>query len=323
MTDSFRRIDYSIRPAKHAERRMLSDIFRRLSSFDQIEEYRYVGFGSVWFSDFLLFHRSLGIKHMLSIEQAVHSRKRFEFNRPFNFDIDFRSSTAVLPELSYERRQCIWLDYDDPISTEMLSDAASIATRARSGSVLAISIQCHRAPDIAESDLERSTDDSAALPEERFRERFEGYNVKDNITRSDLGGWPFGKLSRDLLLEAIQVALRKRRLANPEDGVDLHTICEFEYEDGAKMTTLVVLFCAPEESEMFDSCKFDELEFLDGANPIYIPTPKLTVKEFRHLESQLPLADNEMLNTGDIPPSEAKGFARMYRYFPNFAVVEN
>ena len=35
---SFRRIDYSIRPAKHAERRMLCDIFRRLRPFGRIED---------------------------------------------------------------------------------------------------------------------------------------------------------------------------------------------------------------------------------------------------------------------------------------------
>src|SRR3546814_2772121 len=96
MKDSFRRIDYSVRPAKHAERRMLCDVFRKLAAFDPVEQYRYVGFGSVWFSDFILFHRALGVRHMLSIEQAVASKNRFEANRPFNLDIDFRTSTLVL-----------------------------------------------------------------------------------------------------------------------------------------------------------------------------------------------------------------------------------
>src|SRR5690606_4978275 len=92
MKDSFRRIDYSIRPAKYAERRMLCDIFRKLAAFEPVEHYRYVGFGSVWFADFMLFHRALGIRHMLSIEQAVGSRERFEANKPFNLHIDFRTS---------------------------------------------------------------------------------------------------------------------------------------------------------------------------------------------------------------------------------------
>ena len=52
MSRSFERIDYSLRPAKHAERRMLCDVFRRLKPFGPVEDYVYVGFGSVWFSDF-------------------------------------------------------------------------------------------------------------------------------------------------------------------------------------------------------------------------------------------------------------------------------
>jgi hypothetical protein len=324
MTDSFRRIDYSIRPAKYAERKMLSDIFRRLSAFSPLEEYRYVGFGSVWFSDFLLFHRMLGIKHMLSIEKAAASSKRFEANRPFNFDIDFRTSTEVLPDMGYDRRQFIWLDYDDPITTDMLRDAASIATRARSGTVLAVSVQCHRAPEVADADRDRANDGNALTAEERFKSRFQEFNIDPDITRAELGGWPFGELSRNMFLESIKSALEVRRLANPEDQVCCKVICNFDYEDGAKMTTSVLVFYSLDEESEFEACYFSNLDFLDaGDDPIYIPTPKLTVREFRMLESQLPLATNSELDMGFIPPNEAKGFVQMYRYFPNFAVIES
>ena len=324
MTDSFRRIDYSVRPAKYAERRMLLDIFRRLAAFSPVETYRYVGFGSVWFSDFLLFHRSLGVRRMLSIEKSAASRDRFESNRPFNFPIDFRASTAVLPELGYDDRQFIWLDYDDPISPDMLRDAAAVASRARSGTVLAVSVQCHRTPEIAEADRERAQDDSAMSAEDRFRARFQDYNVDPQITRADLGGWPFGQLSRNMLLESIQSALETRRLVDEDDTLLHEVVCSFEYEDGAKMTTLVVVFYSNDEQHQLAACKFQDLDFLDGTQEaIYIPTPKLTVREFRQLEMQLPLAPETQLDIGFIPPGEASGFARMYRYFPNFAVIES
>lgn len=77
MSGSFRRIDYSLRPAKHAERRMMCDVFRRLRPFGRVEDYMYVGFGSVWFSDFSLFHRALGIRDMLSIEKERSAEQRF------------------------------------------------------------------------------------------------------------------------------------------------------------------------------------------------------------------------------------------------------
>jgi len=205
----------------------------------------------------------------------------------------------------------------------MLRDAASIAGRARSGTVLTVSVQCHRAPDVAEADRELQSDQNAISPEERFKTRFKDYGVDPGITRADLGGWAFGRLSRTLLLQSIQSALEIRRLSDPENAVTAKEICSFEYEDGAKMTTLVIALCSEEELPLLQNCKFEELDFLqEGKDAVYIPTPKLTIKEFRQLEKQLPLEPGKELEIGFIPPGEAKGFAQMYRYFPNFAVVE-
>ena len=83
MAPSFRKIDYSVRPAKHAERKMLLEIFRHFSVFAPMREYRYVGLGSVWFSDFQLFHRALGIPDMISIEREKNAEARIRKNIPF------------------------------------------------------------------------------------------------------------------------------------------------------------------------------------------------------------------------------------------------
>ena len=74
------KLDYRLRPAKSIERKMLAESFRRLSQFGRVDLYRYVGFGSLYFSDFLLFHKLLGFKHMLSIEKSDDSnvQSRFE-----------------------------------------------------------------------------------------------------------------------------------------------------------------------------------------------------------------------------------------------------
>lgn len=65
MPGSYRIINYPLRPAKAIERRMLCAAFERLHPFQRIERYRYVGFGSIYFSDFQLLHRQLGITDML------------------------------------------------------------------------------------------------------------------------------------------------------------------------------------------------------------------------------------------------------------------
>jgi hypothetical protein len=80
---SFERINYGLRPAKHIERKMMVEAFRRLEPVASLKSYRYVGFGSPYFPDFSLIHRSLGISTMVSIERELSSERRMCFNRPF------------------------------------------------------------------------------------------------------------------------------------------------------------------------------------------------------------------------------------------------
>ena len=86
MTASYRLIDYSLRPAKFAERRMLSEMFSRLKVFGSLESYRYIGFGSIWFTDCVLFHRALGPVPLLCRPKCsfkpLSVRKRRGFSNP-------------------------------------------------------------------------------------------------------------------------------------------------------------------------------------------------------------------------------------------------
>ncbi|HYX17747.1 MAG TPA: O-methyltransferase, partial [Nostoc sp.] len=55
------------------------DSLRCLSPFGEVAAYRYVGFGSTYFSDFILFHKSLHIEDMISIEKDKYAKTRFEY----------------------------------------------------------------------------------------------------------------------------------------------------------------------------------------------------------------------------------------------------
>jgi len=80
---SFRKINYSLRPGKNIERKMLAEIFSRLAVFRPLSDYSYVGFGSVYFTDFALFHRQFGFCPMYSIEEDEEGKERAPFNVPF------------------------------------------------------------------------------------------------------------------------------------------------------------------------------------------------------------------------------------------------
>lgn len=320
MSSSFDKIDYALRPAKHTERRMLSEIFRRLWPFQLVADYVYAGFGAIAFSDFILFHRTLGVRDMVSIERNMDGIERVKENAPFNIAIDSRTSTEALPDLNWEKRHILWLDYDEALNPDMLMDASIVASNAPSGTVLAISYNCHCAKELSEA--KQAGEDVEAI--DLFKDRFGRDRVPDTTYEDDLQGWPFGTLSRKLTAVEIQAALSVRNIhAEPDEIISFHTICEIEYRDGARMTTLVGIFVAEKESDKLFACEFDSLDFLrPHQEPVRITVPLLTVKEIRKLESQLPLLNGAVLEHGQVPIADAQRFAEFYRYLPNFAVLE-
>ncbi|MFZ1499927.1 MAG: O-methyltransferase [Giesbergeria sp.] len=321
MTASFKRIDYSLRPAKHAERRMLCDVFRRLKPFGRVEDYVYVGFGSIWFADFTLMHRSLGIKDMISIEQEKSAQARIDDNKPFRIPVDYRESKHALPDLSWTKKQFLWLDYDDPLSMDVLLDLRTVVMRAGSGTVLTISVQCQKAPQYAEAEQDKVPDSPNAI--ERFITTFGRDRIPPGTSAKNLVGWPFGALSRAILLQEIDAALAVRNSVDAGAEMCRQLICEIEYEDGAKMATISVIFYSQQDKPLVEQCHFDGLDFLPNPlAPVRIVVPKLTGREFKKLESQLPLRVGEQLVLGTIPQTDANHFVKMYRYLPNFAVLE-
>lgn len=316
---SFRKINYSLRPAKHAERKMLSEIMRRLSHFSPLEEYVYVGFGSVWFSDFILFHKSLGIRDMISIESASGAKDRFESNKPFNIKIIYKNSKLALQDLEWSRRQIIWLDYDGVFSPDMLADARTISTKARSGTLVALSVQCNQADEVGEA----QTDPTGLSALARFTQRFGRERVAEGTQEEDLYSWNFGTLIRDMIRNEIDSGLSVRN-AMGTDFFQFKPIASIDYQDGAKMTTIIGVIINNNEGNKFESCCFDLIDFLENKpQPIKINIPMLTPRELKHIERQLPINNiDDIFLSGGIPRSDARNFVRMYRYFPNFAVVD-
>jgi hypothetical protein len=142
MTGSYRQINFSLRPAKSIERKMLCEAFRRLAEFGHVSDYRYIGFGSTYFSDFILVHKTLAIRNMLSIERDDFNKARFEFNRPFHcIKLYFGESNDVLPELGWrDVRTICWLDYDGKLDSSVLTDVRLFCANAVSGSVLVVTV---------------------------------------------------------------------------------------------------------------------------------------------------------------------------------------
>lgn len=316
---SFRKVNYSLRPAKHAERRMMGEIFRRVTAFEPLERYSYVGLGSVWFSDFTLFHKILGVEKMISIEQAAGARARFEANKPFNIEMHFQTTNVALPALDWSRRAIAWMDYDGELTPDILSDCRTLAGRCRSGSIIAVSVNCGRAKEVNQA--EKDENGPSAL--ERFTAVF-GRDRTEGVEDDQLLGSLFATLSRSLIEREIGQALAVRN-AQGQDRYLFKRVAAFTYKDDAPMTTLVGVVHTEADSAHFENCNFASLDFLSAQEEVIdIKVPMLTIKEIRYLQSQLPIRDvGDLALDGAIPASDARAFAAMYRYFPNFAALES
>src|SRR5437868_13211604 len=113
-------VNYSLRPAKNIERKMMAEAFARLAPLRPLTKYRYIGFGSEFFNDFSLYHQALGITDMISIERDATRVERCEFNRPYkSIDLIPGEASAVLQKLSWTKPSIVWLDDTKKLDRKM------------------------------------------------------------------------------------------------------------------------------------------------------------------------------------------------------------
>ena len=205
MPGSYLSVNYPLRPAKGVERRMFAEALRRLTPFGPLDGYRYVGFGSPFFADFTLLHRSLGFRSMVNIESVERDAPRFRFNRPFScVRLEFGNSTDVLDRIGgWRRKTVLWLDYEKRLGPTPMEDARIFATNAPSGSVVLITVNAEplEGKDSAETDSIRLSEAS----------RLTGVSVEALAVRpEELGGSGTARFFRSLLDARIRETLNAR-----------------------------------------------------------------------------------------------------------------
>lgn len=320
MPGSYEKIHYGLRPAKTIERKMLCESFRRLSAFGKVEDYRYIGFGSTYFSDFALFHKSLNIRTMISIERDVENKDRFEFNRPFGcIEIKFDESTEVLPSLPWDVRTMLWLDYDGQLEGGVLADVKFFCASAFPGSVIVITVNVH--PDRLDGD---TPEQIAERRLQRLIDRVGEEKIPEAVSGKDLGGWGTAGVCRRIIHNEILETLSERNGGRaPGSEFRYKQLFNFHYADAAKMLTVGGLLYDEGQSHIVAQCAFDNLSFVrSDADPFFIEVPNLTYREIHHLDAQLPVEDCNQLDAPAIPEVDLERYARVYRYFPTFTEAQ-
>ncbi len=321
MSKSYESINYALRPAKSVERKMLLDAFRHLSSFGVLSSYKYIGFGSPFFSDFILFHKSLNITDMVCVEKEEDDRDRFEFNKPFQFiNINFGKSSEILPSIDLNTRTIAWLDNESVLNSEILGDINWFFTRAPQGSVFVVTVNAHPIPSDGDNPQAHEAKSMKRLKEQVGEER-----IPLGIQGKDLRGWNNAKTLKRIIDNEIEKTLNVRNgMLREGTHIKYKQLFNFHYSDRAKMLTVGGLIYDEGQIGIFANCLFDQLEFLRFENePYRIKIPSLTYKEIRHIDAHIMIDGSvEKKRVNFLKTSDLNNYEKIYRFFPKFAETE-
>ena len=257
---------------------------------------------------------------MISIENEGNEdrRRRFEFNKPYAcIELQFGKSHEILPTLSWNTRTILWLDYDGSLDGNVLADVRYFCNEATPGSVLIVTVNAHIDMDADEDEDEDSDVQGAANPIERLRQQIGSARVPIDIKLRDLGGWGAASLFRRIITNEIERGLTERSGLGTK--VQYKQLFHFNYQDGARMLTLGGLIYDEGQGPLVASCDFDRLPFVRTSTESYqIVAPRLTYREIRELDTQLP-CDVNTIDCHGVPETDVTRYSAIYRYFPAFA----
>ncbi|MYC47087.1 MAG: hypothetical protein F4X45_01965 [Chloroflexi bacterium] len=293
---------------------MVAEVLANLDPIVRIHECRYVGMGSIFFRDFQLLHRRLGINDMVTVEGQWAAESRIKFNMPLAcIDLMMDTAGAALAKLRLEERpHVIWLDYESRLNRSVLSDIEESIGRCAAGSVVLASINVDR-----------------VSGEERDKWLSEFGDVRDRPDPSDpRGRKEYALLSYRLLRESIQDAVRSRNAALPRGRrVEFRQILHLIYSDGSQMLTVGGAIVGNSGIGKWQQCGIESLEFTrEGEESYSVSIPALTRREARYLLSRVPGSDGALTEAAErigIPEKDAKQFASIYRFAPLFVEAED
>ena len=323
--NSFEKINYTLRPAKSIERKMILQFFSRLSPFDFIENYHYIGFGSIYYSDFILIHKTLNVQKMSSIE-FERNESRARFNLPFScINLFPGTCNQHLPNLLKDDEKTItWLDYDSPLSSTAIDDIQTFTIKACSGSVLLVTFNANSDENPC---LNGNQDQLFQFRLEKLQSRVLKKKLPRITKHIQLNKKNMHKLYREIVINEIKENLiRRNKLVIPNEEMNFKQIMNFTYSDDAKMMTLGFVFYRNNDTKKFYNCKFEDLpQYRDSIDEYNIVAPRLTADEIKALNKLLPKNDEIPYIISEIDNKEfskaMEEYAEVYQYFPNFSEI--
>lgn len=310
---SFDSINYSIRPSKSVQRGLVFEGLRRIANEIDVGNAVYVGFGSIWFTDFVQAHKILNIDDMVSIEVSDVGFRRATFNKVY------RTITVVegrakerLPDVleidGYSARPwVIWLDYDSALDEEIVEDMQWVVTNAPPNSVVlftfSATLNAYGRPANRPERIRALLGD--VVPDELSRDDCEKETLPTTLAR----------LASDFLKSEVADAAR------PGGFVEAFRL---PYLDSVAMVTVGGVLPAKGAAAAARALVADNA--WRGIVGEIIEAPPMTLREIATLQAELPIVAEltraRIQELGfDLHERQIRSFQQYYKYLPSFAEI--
>lgn len=310
---SFDVVNYSLRPSKSIQRQLVFEGVAKLQVELDLDRLAYIGFGSIWFTDFVLAHKLLGIDDMVSIEGDDVGYKRALFNSPYaTVRVRHGRSSVVLPTLYDDevvrgRPWLVWLDYDYEFDETLKDDITSLVENAPANSILLVTFNGN----------EMKYGPAPERPD-RLRTLF-GAVVPDDLSKRACKDERMQETLADLARDYMKSVAND--LARPGGFVPAFRLV---YRDVAPMVTVGGILPARGAARIAADLVARPTWPCTPTKPIV--APHLTIREAVSLQSKLPRGDplgrDAVRAMGfDLEDDQLEAFQTYYRHYPAFAQI--
>lgn len=339
-TPSFRRFDYLLRINKHIERKLVFDVLVSATKKLGFSFGWYLGLGSMWFGDFRLAHRLLGIDNLVSIEREEYS-PRARFNRPFGgITVEAGSSTEVIERIghdSWAHPFVAWLDYDGHLNDDVVLDLDRVLQNCAPNSVVLVTVNGARGtyrvrkPD--PRDQLKREETSVGVVERflgvgvvspRYEPKFTSAGSAIDVSERDFS---------EFLTEAITIYLihRINVSAREHNGRRLRFVplYRIHHRDGADMVTVGGAVVYEDQVDVWAAFPRDVAALVNASGDLRhcsLDLVPVTLKEKIVLDECLPCgnSDNDFLSIAraaglKLDDDDILKYRSFYRHFPVFA----
>jgi hypothetical protein len=276
-----------------------------------LSEYKYLGFGGFKFYDFEMVFRHLGIRKMTSVELDETLIPRCKYNKPFEFiEMEIGKFSDYLDRAFFKTPMIAWLDYDSPLSKNVVDDILSLGGRVPVGSFVFVTIDGRMPRGLKLLPSEQQVAD--------LREELQSFALDPQATDMEIDNFP--NYAERVVWAALNSAFSAR-----SDGVVVPLIRVF-YDDTTLMITVGACLCPEAVAVKFAQRMKQEFNFLlprAGRSPYHIPPFNFTIRE-RYLLDAAATANVESdeirkaLKRLGISRAQVAEYKRMVRFVPKY-----